>query len=126
MLGFAIIGLSNWSNIVYVCDRQNLENKILSPANIFSLLGCLFMSLLITILVAIYKTVDLFMNSILSKPGGEPIIKKIFWWAVFRNREPIDFIRRAQQPTVAMQVAVHISPNIGPTVNAEEDNRNNV
>lgn len=109
MLGFTIIGFANWNNVVYTCDKQNFNNKIFSPSNTFSLIGCFILSLIITCLVTIYKTVNLYINSTLRRPGGNVLLRKLFWWSVFRNREPVEFVRRAQQAT-----------------NEREDVRNNI
>jgi hypothetical protein len=97
MMGFSIIGLANWNNVVYVCDKQNLNNKIISASNMFSLISCFLLSTIITCLVAIYKTITLYIDSTLRRPEGNSILRKFFWWTVFRNREPVEFVRRAQQ-----------------------------
>ncbi len=94
MLGFCMIGFLNWSNVVFSCDRQNYSNKILSASNIFSLIGCFIISACITCMVSIYKTVTLYFDSILRRSQGSILIRKLFWWVVFRNREPVDYVRQ--------------------------------
>jgi hypothetical protein len=97
MLGICILGFFNWSKVVYQCDKQNMNNKILSLTNMVTLISCFMMSLFITALMAILKTVNLYINSTLRRPEGNVIIRKLFWWVVFRNKEPVEFIRQAQQ-----------------------------
>lgn len=100
MLGFSVLGMINWTKVIYICDKQNLNNKIFSPANMFSLLGCFFIALIITFLEAVCSTVNLYFNSILRKPEGSYIIRKLFWWSIFRNSDPIEIVRRAQSQQV--------------------------
>jgi hypothetical protein len=94
MLGFCFIGFLNWNNVVFTCDRQNYNNKILSASNVFSLVGCFIISLSITCMVSIYKTVTLYFDSILRRSQGSVVLRKLFWWVVFRNREPVDYVRQ--------------------------------
>jgi hypothetical protein len=109
MMGISIIGFANWNSVVYVCDKQNLNNKIFSVSNMFTLITCFLFSTGVTCLVAIYKTITLYIDSTISRPEGNFILRKLFWWAVFRNREPVEFVRRIQQGN-----------------NVNEDARNNV
>jgi hypothetical protein len=111
MLGFCIIGFYNWSNVAYVCDKQNFKIKNVSPPNIFSLVGCFLVSFLVSILVGIFNTTFVYIDSILRKPRGYKLIRKLFWWYIFRNTEPEEFVRR----TVRNQ-----------NVNEENQGRNNV
>jgi hypothetical protein len=93
MLGFCILGFMNWNNVVFTCDRQNYSNKVLSASNVFSLIGCFIIACLITCFVSIYKTVMLYFDSILRRSQGSAILRKLFWWVVFRNREPVEYVR---------------------------------
>ena len=125
MLGFATLGIIKWTNVAYVCDKQNFNHKNISPANIFSLVSCFTLSLSITVFVAIYKTMDIFIQSITSKPGGSVVIRKIFWWAVFRNREPVEFVRRAQQEGI-FQNNTNVNQNIQVAAPELNNDRNNI
>jgi len=97
LLGFSLLGLYNWNDVVFVCDKQNLKIKILSHSNLFSLIACFLLSLLITGLIMIVRAINIYFNSILNRPGGSPLIKKAFWKIIFRNREPVQFVRQAQR-----------------------------
>lgn len=94
MLGFCILGFINWNNVVYQCDRQSFNNKLFSISNFFSLIACFILSLMVTLLVSVYKTINIYVDSILRKPKGSFILRKLFWWTIFRNREPVEFVRR--------------------------------
>ncbi len=96
MLGFCIIGISNWNNVVKTCDRQNYKNMVFSPGNMLSLIGCFVLSLMVTFMVVSYNTTIVYMDSIRKRPGGSNILRKLFWWCVFKNREPVEFIRITQ------------------------------
>ena len=96
MLAFCFLGLVNWGSVVYICDKQNLGNKVLSSTNMFYLIGCTLISAMILGSVSVYKTTSLYEDSILRKPEGSVIIRKMFWWIVFRNKEPVEFVRNAQ------------------------------
>ena len=74
-----------------------MNNKILSQSNLLSLIACFILSSFITGLVLIIKTINIYFNSILNRPGGSPILKKLFWKIIFRNREPIQFVRSIQR-----------------------------
>lgn len=93
MLGFCLIGFYNWNNVVYSCDKSNYKVKNITLGNVFSLIGCFFISLSVSLLVGISNTIILYIYSILRKPRGNIIIRKLFWWFVFKNNDPITFIR---------------------------------
>jgi hypothetical protein len=86
MLGCCIIGFYNWSEVVYICDKQNNGNKIFSQAVCFTLIICVLVSLSLTLMVSIYETVSLYTGSVMRKPNGSAIIRKTFWWVALKNR----------------------------------------
>ena len=86
MLGFSILGLVNWDDIVYICDRSDPRDKYFSFGGSFSLLGCFIISLLVTLTFATYEVVNLYIESILGREGHNKIIRHCFWWVVMRVR----------------------------------------
>jgi hypothetical protein len=92
MLGFAVYGFINWDEVVFQCDRHQYEVKVLSISNMFSLIGCFVMSLVVTLAVAAYEVIMLYIDSILRREGGNKYLRSVFWWAVLRTRGP-NFLR---------------------------------
>lgn len=86
MLGFSILGLIYWNDVVYVCDKRFMMNKEFSIGNMFCLLGCFLLSLTISIGFSVYNTIGLYVDSILRREDGNKYIRQLFWWAVFRGR----------------------------------------
>jgi hypothetical protein len=89
MLGFAILGLANWNDVAFTCDKSNPQNKIFSFGSAFSLIGCFILSLLITLTFVIYEIVNLYINSILGRDDQNKILRTCFWWVVTRARPNI-------------------------------------
>ena len=89
MLGFTIIGLANWNDVAFTCDKTNPQNKIFSFGSAFSLIGCFILSLLITLTFVIYEVVNLYINSILGREDQNKILRTCFWWVVTRARPNI-------------------------------------
>lgn len=87
MLAFCLMGLFNWSNVVYTCEKRNFESKELSATNTFSLLACLIFSVMITLCMLIYKTVAVYTNSVLNRPDGSGILRGLFLWGVTRSSD---------------------------------------
>jgi hypothetical protein len=91
MLGMTILGLFNWDKILFICDNTNkeeLHDRFLSFTNLFNIIACFILSFILTLGVTIYKSLELYINSILRKDDGNYIIRKLFWWAVYKNRNP--------------------------------------
>jgi hypothetical protein len=99
MFGFSLLGFIFWSDVVYVCDRvnPNPDNKILSPGNLFSLITCFIISFSLTIAFSVYKTITIYIDSAMRRPDGNMALRKLFWWFVLRNRDPIELVRQAQE-----------------------------
>jgi hypothetical protein len=90
MLTFCILGCIHFNEFIYVCDARHLDAKLISISNIFSLLSCMIISIIITIGVAIYESIRLLVASILRKEEGVACIRRFFWWAVLRQRTDED------------------------------------
>jgi hypothetical protein len=86
MLGFSVIALLNWNDIVYICDKSDYREKYFSFGNAFSVVGCFVVSLFITITFAVYESVNLYIASILGREGQNKPLRSIFWWVVMRAR----------------------------------------
>ena len=86
MLSFSIIGIFHWNQVVYICDKNNLNDKIIAPATVFSLLSCLIISSVLSIAKSVYQSILLLHDSIMRKPNGSVVLRKLFWWSVLRNR----------------------------------------
>ena len=85
MLGMSIFGMIHWNDVAYSCDASSGE-KIYSIGNIFSLIGCFILSLIITLGVNIFETFELYTNSILRRDDGSEILRNLFWKTVFKGR----------------------------------------
>ena len=85
MLAMTIFGMFHWNDVAYICDTKN-GKKIYSIGNIFSLIGCFILSLIITLGVNIYETLELYSNSILRRDDGSDILRNLFWKTVFNGR----------------------------------------
>jgi len=83
-----------WKDVMYVCDKDNLNDKIVSASNIFSFIGALILSLIVTSFIGFYRIFILYVDSILRKPDGSYILRKIFWKVILNNREPIEFLHQ--------------------------------
>jgi hypothetical protein len=89
MLAFSILGLINWNDVVFSCDRNNPQHKYFSLGSSFSLVGCFILSLFVTITFATYEVVNMYINSILGREGQNKFIRTSFWWVVMRARPNI-------------------------------------
>jgi hypothetical protein len=97
LLGATVCAIIHWEDVLYVCDgggnnsaddKNNYKSrKMLSITTSFNLIGCLLLSLVITLSLSIYETVVLIIDSILRKPEGSAVVKKCFWGVVLRNRQ---------------------------------------
>ena len=96
MLGFCILGLLFWENVSYVCSKHNPDTKFFNSANAFSLIFSLVVSGLITLAVACYKAMNLYIDSILQKPDGLPMIRKMVYWIALRTTSVSELVRSQQ------------------------------
>jgi hypothetical protein len=95
MLGFSILALVNWDKTLWICDKRDFTHKFFSISNLVSLIGTTFISLIITLTISIYQTVNLYIDSTLRKPGSSDILRKMFWYAVLKNRSASEIMRQA-------------------------------
>jgi len=81
LLAFSILGILNIENIIYSCDKNNIDynNKVLSFSNLIAVFFCFLVSLVLTIAIEFLDSVTIFLDSILRKSSGHPIIAKVFW-----------------------------------------------
>jgi hypothetical protein len=63
---------------------------VFSISNVFSLITCMAISLVITLGVAGYDGLRLLIDSILHKDDGSKLVKQTFWWLVLRQRTDQD------------------------------------
>ena len=96
MLGFSIFGLVHWNDVAYMCDRKFPNEKVFSIGNMFSLIGCFVLSLVITFGVSIYETMTLYSDSILRRNTGSKLLRTVFWWVVFHGRGEEEIRPRAE------------------------------
>lgn len=79
MAALSLLGIYHWEESVYVCDKNNLNNKELSVSNSVTIIGCFLLSLLITIVVEFFESFNFLLDSILKRETGSQIIGKFFW-----------------------------------------------
>jgi hypothetical protein len=89
MLGFSLLGLINWNEVVFTCDRNDPQHTYFSLGSSFSLIGCFMISLFITITFATYGVVNMYISSILGREGQNKFVRTCFWWVVMRARPNI-------------------------------------
>jgi len=97
LLGFCLLGIMNWGNVMYSCDRKNIGNKILNVTNIFSIFCAFLLGIGVTVLISVYKTVNLYIDSTARKPEGSDLLRKVFWWAVLKKRNANELMRRDER-----------------------------
>jgi hypothetical protein len=123
MLGMSIFGMIHWNDVAYSCDASSGE-KIYSIGNIFSLIGCFILSLIITLGVNIYETLELYSNSILRRDDGSDILRNLFWKTVFNGRnEYLNNISGDRR--VRLMNPVLINHNLNDVNNQGNNNINN-
>ncbi len=85
MLGFCILGLAHWDDIMYICDPRNMNLKIFSLGNMLSLIICFVISICMTLGSTIYGTIVFYIDSITARPDGSKFLRSAFWWIVLRT-----------------------------------------
>jgi len=103
LLGLSILGLANWDNIVNVCklDKDNIQDKVFSFNNTFTIFLCFVISITITLLVTIYKTVTLYVDSLTQGQEGLGMLRKLIYWVALRTSSPSDILRRYQNNQIS-------------------------
>lgn len=83
MMGaLSILGIYYWEDVVYVCDKKNLNLKEVSVSNSVTIIGCFLISVLITVLVEFLESFNFLLDSILKRDSGSPTIGRFFWQIV--------------------------------------------
>lgn len=93
MLGFCILGCIHWNEVVYVCNAKDINQKVFSLSNMFSIVICMILSCVITIGISVYETIKLYVDSILRREEGFKIIRSLFWFVVLRQRSNEEILR---------------------------------
>ena len=89
LLGISLFGILNWNEVVFLCDRRDYTNQILSINNVFLILSVFIISLIVTVGVTIYGVVIIYIDSILRRESGNKFIRSFFWWVVLRTNPEI-------------------------------------
>lgn len=85
MLGVSSLGVYYWNDLVYVCDKNNLNNKELSASNSITIAGCFLISLILTLIFQFMLSLKILLNSILRRRNRSNIIGKFFWYIVYKQ-----------------------------------------
>ena len=89
LLGFCTVGLLNWNEIMYVCDKTMLERNF-SPSRFFTLvIGCIF-GLTITLIAHTVSAYNFYLRRVFNDSNS--VIGKLFWKIVFNLRSPEEVI----------------------------------
>ena len=86
MLAAGLIGVYYWESILYSCEGDR-PTRLFSFSNLFNLIACVSIALVITLGMLIYESILIYMNSIQQRIEGSRVLRKCFWWAVIRYRE---------------------------------------
>jgi hypothetical protein len=93
LLTFCILGFTYCNKVLYTLTNTKHPIRIVSYSTLFSLICGLLISTIITFSVAVFKAVNTFVDSTTRKPDGNTLIRKAFWWIVFKNKDPAELIR---------------------------------
>ncbi len=93
LLTFCILGFTYCNKVLYTLTNTKHPIRIVSFSTLFSLICGLLISTIITLSVAVFKAVNTFVDSTTRKPDGNSLIRKAFWWIVFKNKDPAELIR---------------------------------
>ncbi len=85
LLGCRIIGIWFWDKVLYSCEDESFEGG-LSFTSLFNLTVCILIGLVITFLLSLYESVEIYINSILQKQNSNWILRKCFWYVVIHLR----------------------------------------
>jgi len=79
MAALSILGICHWEQVVYVCDKNNLYSKEVSVSNSITIIGCFLISVVITVIVEFFESINFLLDSILKRNTGSHIIGRFFW-----------------------------------------------
>lgn len=119
---------NNFSDNLIRSESVFPNNNYVSVSNIFNLVTTITVSFLLCLSMALYETYFTYYCSILRKDGGNPIIGKIFWFVVSKNRkfriyrrDPVE-INVANNRNLNNNNEVEISNNSRDLINNENAN----
>ena len=96
MFGFTLVGLINWNSVAYLCDKSNPNIKIFNAGNVFSLIGCFVLAIIIILGVGMFEVINFYEDSIRERRNGSKIMRRIILWYVYR-REGNNLIRNRNE-----------------------------
>lgn len=85
MFGFTLVGLINWNSVAYLCDKSNPNIKIFNAGNVFSLIGCFVLAIIIILGVGMFEVINFYEDSIRERRNGSKIMRRIILWYVYRR-----------------------------------------
>ena len=88
LLGFSFFGMINFDKVCYVCENSNYHYKNINPFTVIGISFTFMLSLMVTVIYAIFTSNVYITNSIKFSSDGSYILGKVFWWLTFnRGRE---------------------------------------
>ena len=97
MLCLCSLAFFNFHQSFMVCDHQNTNRRFVSVSNVMACLLCLIISLIVTTSVSVYSSLNDLISSILRQDGSIPLVRKVFLWAVYRNRNVEENVQRLDE-----------------------------
>ena len=90
LLGFSLFGMINFDKVCYVCDSSNYHYKNINAFTVIGISFAFMLSLMVTVIYAIFTSNVYITNSIKFNSDGSYILGKVFWWVTFnRGREVV-------------------------------------
>lgn len=80
-----VLGFYYFDNIAYVCDEKNPNIRYVNFITVISIMFCLSLSTIITLIFSSVNSVEKLTNSIRFVDGGSHIIGKFFWYLVLNR-----------------------------------------
>jgi len=87
MAALSLIGIYNWEEMVYVCDKNNFNVKEVSVSNSITIIGCFLISVFLTMLVEFFESTNFLLDSILKRETGSRTLGNFFWVVVSRTHQ---------------------------------------
>jgi len=82
LLSVSLLGVHFWDDVGYVCEKNDLKIKEISASNTMTIFGCFLISVILTLLVEFFNSLNFVLDSIMKRNSGSPIIGKFFWKVV--------------------------------------------
>lgn len=103
----------NKENNYRYSDKLLVNGNFVASSNIFNLISTITVSSLICLGMMLYETYDLFHCSILKLHGQCPIIRKLFWWIIMKNRQRIiNYRNRVNEINAIVANNGHVQNNV--------------